>query len=153
MLKSIAAGRPVVVGDQPGWMRATVRRFDVGHVADHRSVAAFARVLIRALDAAMARRRPRPSRRLLRFHSIANFTEGWSSARRSRPERRGRRQCFRGRGLSRRLRRTTALALSGEFAHDVPATPLPPRTENSTAWFQIKRRRAAPNDPIDSGSC
>jgi glycosyltransferase involved in cell wall biosynthesis len=76
MLKSIAAGVPVVVGDQPGWMRATVRRFDVGHVADHRSVAAFARVLIRALDAGDGALPSEAVGRLLGFHSIANFTEG-----------------------------------------------------------------------------
>ena len=76
MLKSIAAGVPVVVGDQPGWARATVRRFDVGHVADQHSVEAFARVLTRALDASDDAPPSEAVRRLLRFHSIANFTEG-----------------------------------------------------------------------------
>ena len=76
MLKSIAAGVPVVVGDQPGWSRATVRRFGVGNVADQHSVDAFARVLTRALDASDDAPPSEAVRRLLRFHSIANFTEG-----------------------------------------------------------------------------
>jgi len=76
MLKSIAAGVPVVVGDQPGWARATVRRFGVGHVVDHRSVQAFARELARALDASEGMPPSEAVRRLLRFHSIANFSEG-----------------------------------------------------------------------------
>jgi len=76
MLKSIAAGVPVVVGDQPGWARATVRRFDVGHVADQRTEKAFADVLTRALDASEDAPPSEAVRRLLRFHSIANFTEG-----------------------------------------------------------------------------
>ena len=76
MLKSIAAGVPVVVGDQPGWARATVRRFEVGHLADHHSVEAFARVLTRALDAGDDAPQSEAVSRLLRFHSIANFSEG-----------------------------------------------------------------------------
>ncbi len=76
MLKSVAAGVPVVVADEPGWARATVRRFGVGHVADHRSVEAFARVLAQALDASGDAPPSEAVGRLLRFHSIANFTEG-----------------------------------------------------------------------------
>lgn len=76
MLRSIAAGVPVVVGDQPGWARATVRRFGVGHVADQRSVEAFAGVLTQALDASNGAPPSEAVVRLLRFHSIANFTDG-----------------------------------------------------------------------------
>jgi hypothetical protein len=76
MLKSVAAGAPVIVGDQPGWARATVRRFGVGHIADHRSVAGFARVLTQALDASDGAPPSEAVERLLRFHSLANFTEG-----------------------------------------------------------------------------
>jgi hypothetical protein len=45
MLTRIAAGVPVVIGDQPGWARGNVRRFGVGHAADHRSAEVFGRVL------------------------------------------------------------------------------------------------------------
>jgi len=76
MLKSVAAGAPVIVGDQPSWARATVRRFGVGHIADHRSVAGFARVLTQALDASDGAPPSEAVERLLRFHSLANFTEG-----------------------------------------------------------------------------
>jgi len=76
MLKSIAAGVPVVVADHPGWARATVRRFDIGHVADHRSVDAFGRVLATALEAKTDEPPSEAVRRLLRFHSVANFTGG-----------------------------------------------------------------------------
>jgi glycosyltransferase involved in cell wall biosynthesis len=76
MLKSIAAGVPVVVRDQPGWARATVRRFRVGHAADVGNALAFARTLREALEASSSYIEGSAVARLLRFHSIANFTEG-----------------------------------------------------------------------------
>jgi hypothetical protein len=53
-----------------------VRRFGVGHLADHRSIVGFARVLTQALDAGDDAPPSEAVERLLRFHSIANFTEG-----------------------------------------------------------------------------
>lgn len=76
MLKSIAAGVPVVVSDQPGWARATVRRFGVGHATRLGSLGAFSRTLRDALEAAAGYAQSEAVTRLLRFHSIANFTEG-----------------------------------------------------------------------------
>ena len=75
-LKSIAAGVPVVVSDQPGWSRATVRRFGIGLTTDLRDIEGFARSLREALDASAGYAETEAVARLLRFHSIANFTEG-----------------------------------------------------------------------------
>jgi len=76
MLKSIAAGVPLVVGDQPGWARATVNRFGIGHAVNHVNTDAFSSVLRHALDASGSYAETPAVGRLMRFHSIANFTEG-----------------------------------------------------------------------------
>jgi glycosyltransferase involved in cell wall biosynthesis len=75
-LKSIAAGVPVVVSDRPGWSRATVKRFGIGHVADAGNIETFSRSLRDALEASAGYVETQAITRLLRFHSIANFTEG-----------------------------------------------------------------------------
>jgi glycosyltransferase involved in cell wall biosynthesis len=75
-LKSIAAGVPLVVSDHPGWSRATVRRFGLGTVTDPNHVEGFARALHEALEASAGYAETDAIGRLLRFHSIANFTEG-----------------------------------------------------------------------------
>jgi glycosyltransferase involved in cell wall biosynthesis len=76
MLKSLAAGVPVLVSDRPSWARATVRRFRVGHAADAASVEAFSRALRDALEASAAYSEDEAVVRLLRFHSVDNFAEG-----------------------------------------------------------------------------
>jgi glycosyltransferase involved in cell wall biosynthesis len=76
MLKSVAAGIPVIVSDRPGWSRAVVRRFGVGSVVDPTDTDSFARGLRDALESSESYRESEAVRRLLRFHSIANFTEG-----------------------------------------------------------------------------
>lgn len=76
MLKSVAAGVPVIVGDQPGWARATVNRFGIGHAVNHGSIETFSRVLREALEASAKYAESSAVGRLMRFHSIANFTEG-----------------------------------------------------------------------------
>ena len=75
-LKSIAAGVPVLVSDQPGWSRATVRRFGIGQATAPRNIEAFSRALREALEASAGYAETEAIARLLRFHSIANFTEG-----------------------------------------------------------------------------
>lgn len=75
-LKSIAAGVPVLVSDQPGWSRAAVRRFGFGHATNPRDIQGFARSLREALEASPGYAETEAIARLLRFHSIANFTEG-----------------------------------------------------------------------------
>lgn len=76
MLKSIAAGVPVLVCDRPSWARATVRRFGVGHAADVASIDAFSRTLRQALESSAEHWEDEAVGRLLRFHSVENFTEG-----------------------------------------------------------------------------
>jgi glycosyltransferase involved in cell wall biosynthesis len=75
MLKSLAAGVPVVADDQ-GWTRAVARRFGVGRVVNHRDVESFARGMTAALEDSAAYKQTRAIDRLLRFHSIPNFVEG-----------------------------------------------------------------------------
>ena len=76
MLKSVAAGVPVLVNDRPGWTRAIARRFDLGWAVDPQDVAGFAATLRAALDASAGYRETPAVRRLLQFHSIDNFTAG-----------------------------------------------------------------------------
>ena len=75
MLKSVAAGVPVIVDDR-GWARAVVRRFCIGRTADHRRPDEYATALREALEASAAYAETPAVARLLRFHSIENFTEG-----------------------------------------------------------------------------
>ena len=75
-LKSIAAGVPVIVADRPGWARAAVKRFAVGRAADAANAEGYARTMREALAADPADFMSDAVLRLLRFHSVANFTEG-----------------------------------------------------------------------------
>jgi glycosyltransferase involved in cell wall biosynthesis len=76
MLKSVAAGVPVLVNDQRGWTRAIARRFGIGRAVDPQDVAGFGATLREALDASADYRETPAVQRLLQFHSIDNFTAG-----------------------------------------------------------------------------
>jgi glycosyltransferase involved in cell wall biosynthesis len=76
MLKSVAAGVPVLVNDRPGWTRAIVRRFGTGDEVDPSNVEDFARGMRAALDRSDPYTETPAIARLLQFHSIDNFTEG-----------------------------------------------------------------------------
>ena len=71
-LKAVAAGAPVLAHDF-GWLRALVRRFDVGVTTDIFDAARFAGDLRRSLDLPSASASNVATGRLLRFHEQANF--------------------------------------------------------------------------------
>jgi glycosyltransferase involved in cell wall biosynthesis len=75
MLKSLAAGVPVIANDH-GWASAVIRRFEVGRTVDPADTTAFAAALTTALDESAAYREGPATTRLLAFHSIDNFTAG-----------------------------------------------------------------------------
>ena len=75
MLKSLAADVPVIANHH-GWGSATVHRFMVGHTVDPHNTNAYAALLPEALDQCSSYQRTPAVKRLLNFHSIANFTDG-----------------------------------------------------------------------------
>ena len=74
MLNGLAAGRPVVSHDF-GWSRALIRRFGVGHLVNLSDTAGFAKTLRNALEASASYIESEPTKRLLAFHDVSNFTE------------------------------------------------------------------------------
>ena len=77
-LKAVAAGTPVLAHDF-GWLRALVRRFEVGVTTDIFDPARFASDLRRCLDAPSAHASSEAVTRLLRFHEEANFVARMTS--------------------------------------------------------------------------
>ena len=71
-LKAVAAGTPVIAHDF-GWLRAAVRRFDIGTLTDVFDPAVFASALESALDRQRLDRTSGPLQRLLQFHTEKNF--------------------------------------------------------------------------------
>lgn len=75
MLKSLAAGVPVIAG-RHGWSGAIVKRFGVGATVDPGDVDGFAQTMRDALDASAGYVESEPIRRLMQFHSVGSFVEG-----------------------------------------------------------------------------
>jgi glycosyltransferase involved in cell wall biosynthesis len=90
MLKSLAAGVPVIANDH-GWARAVVRRFEVGRTVDPADTTGFASALSAGLTDSADLSAGLATTRLLAFHSVENFTAGsskgsqWQQAGRCRP--------------------------------------------------------------------
>lgn len=76
MLKSVAAGVPVLVNNRPGWTRAMAKRFGIGSQVDPDNICDFAHSLRKSLDESDGFVYTEAIRRLMKFHSIENFTEG-----------------------------------------------------------------------------
>ena len=71
-LKAVAAGTPLIVNDY-GWMKALIRRFDVGRATDILNVGRFADCLRDSLADNLDRPQHEGVRRLLAFHETSNF--------------------------------------------------------------------------------
>lgn len=71
-LKAVAAGTPVIAHDF-GWLRALIRRFDVGTTTDIFDIARFAEDLRSGLAMSQGNPSSPATTRLLRFHEEANF--------------------------------------------------------------------------------
>jgi glycosyltransferase involved in cell wall biosynthesis len=71
-LKAIAAGTPLVVQDF-GWLRAIVRRFEIGVACDVADQSAFISALRAALERGRSDEPSESTRRLLCFHTEDNF--------------------------------------------------------------------------------
>lgn len=77
-LKAVAAGTPVIAHDF-GWLRAAVRRFDIGILTDVFDNAAFASALKRAINLPPLDLENAPLKRLLHFHTEQNFVAQMTS--------------------------------------------------------------------------
>lgn len=82
-LRAAGAGR-MVLGDDAGWQRRVIPAFGLGAVCDVRDTDAYAGAIGAALDAAPGFAPSDATRRLLEFHSPANFAAGWTGLLRER---------------------------------------------------------------------
>lgn len=73
MLKSLAQDTPVIA-DNYGWTGEVVRKFGAGYAANIADKSEYADVMTRALQKSEEYRRTEAVDRLLRFHSVKNFT-------------------------------------------------------------------------------
>lgn len=71
-LKAVAAGTPVIAHDF-GWLRAAITRFEIGERIDIFDTPAFAAALRTTLDRGQIDKSSEAVRRLLLFHTEANF--------------------------------------------------------------------------------
>lgn len=76
LLKSVAAGRPVLANDF-GWCRMIIKRFQLGWTCDVLNREAFTRSLQIAFEQCGEYRESEATRRLLEFHAPKNFAESW----------------------------------------------------------------------------
>ena len=77
-LKAVAAGTPVIAHDF-GWLRALVRRFEVGETTNIHDTAKFAACLCQVLEAGPLYGQTEATRRLMQFHDEQNFVTRMTS--------------------------------------------------------------------------
>ena len=77
-LKAVAAGTPVIAHDF-GWLRAAIRRFQIGDVTDIFDLPMFAKALRTGIERGRERTQSEAVQRLLSFHTEANFVAQMTS--------------------------------------------------------------------------